>query len=250
MELIAVIFMIAGGIAIAVVVLVALAIANRENAGRVRPAGSAGSERDRIAASILVQILLLGGSSTDEAFRDVRRRAGLASPVTSGIDVANWGQTFAKVATPQQREWLLETAVQLISHRSTPVPLRQYSALLDLSFALGFQTDALARLRERYSFEYIDHARNGRPREADRAGGAAPLFVRDPREEQELLRVLGIEGTATRQVIISAYRRLAAQHHPDKFHGQADGIQSDATARFIEITRAYEALMAKYTADQ
>jgi hypothetical protein len=250
MELVAAILMIVGGIAIAVVVLVALAIAKREGGGNVRVAAAAGAERDRIAASILFQILLLGGTSTDEAFREVRRRAGLAAPVTAGIDVANWGETFASIATTAQREWLLETSVQLVAGKMTPVPLRQYSALLDLNFALGFHTDALARLRERYGFEYIDHARNGRPREADRTGGAAPLFERDSREERELLHVLGIEGKVTRQTIISTYRRLAAQHHPDKFHGQAADVQSDAAARFIEITRAYEALMVIHAQDQ
>src|SRR5437879_3285980 len=101
MELIAVIFMIAGGTAIAVVVVGALAIARHENDGRARASGTAGSERDRIAASILVQILLLGGAATEEALRDVRRRAGLAAPVTAGIDVANWGETFAGMATEQ-----------------------------------------------------------------------------------------------------------------------------------------------------
>ena len=39
---------------------------------------------------------------------------------------------------------------------------------------------------------------------------------------------------------------MAAQHHPDRVHGQSEAVQSDAAARFIEITRAYEALMAIY----
>src|SRR5207253_2067703 len=180
MELIAVIFMLVGGIAVAAFVLLAIAIAQRaEGRNGTATPSSASLERDRIAASLLFQILLLGGTATDEAFRDVRRRAGLAAPVTAGIDVTNWGETFASIAAPPQRAWLLEMAVQLIAVRATPVPLRQYSALLDLSFALGFQTDALAKLREQYGFEYIDHAKNARPREADHGGGAAPLFVRD-----------------------------------------------------------------------
>src|SRR5258708_2796597 len=184
MELIAIIVMIAGGIAIAIVVLLVLAIAKREDRANPRVTAGAAAERDRIAASILAQILLLGGSSTEDAYRDVRRRAGLAAPVTGGIDVSNWGQTFAGIASTEQREWLLETSVQLVTDRTKPIPLRQYSALLDLSFALGFQTDALAKLRERYGFDYVDHARNARPREADRAGGATPLFVRDRRDER------------------------------------------------------------------
>jgi len=244
MELIAVIFMIGAGIAVAVFVLAAVAIAQREGRGRgAGPRATPGAERDRIAASILYELLRLGGTSNDEALRDVRRRAGLGAPVTAGIDVSNWGATFAGMASPAQRAWLLEMAVQLIAGLTRPVPLRQYSALLDLNFALGFQTDALARLRERYGFVYVDHARNGRPRDADRAGGGAPLFVREQRDERELLVVLEIAGIPTRQTIISAYRKLAARHHPDRYHDAPDGIRAEAAAKFIEVTRAYEALL-------
>jgi DnaJ-domain-containing protein 1 len=142
------------------------------------------------------------------------------------------------VATDQQRRELLEVAVQLVAARS-PVPVRQYAALLDLSFGLGFQTDALARLRELYGFEYVDHAKEGRPPGADRE----PLFARAPRERTELLRILGLEVTPTRQELSAVYRRLVSQHHPDRFHGATAEAQTEASARFIEITRAYEELL-------
>src|SRR4029079_136064 len=119
------------------------------------------------------------------------RGAGIAAPVTKGIDVTSWADRYAQISTPQQRAGLLETAVQLVR---SPIPLRQYAALLDLSFGLGFHTDALAKLREVYGFEYVDHAKDARPREADRAGGATALFVRDETHTAEYLRVLEIEG--------------------------------------------------------
>ena len=242
-ELIAVAIMIAGGIGIAIFVLGAAAIAKAET-GRAEKGGL--PERDRIAASLLFQLTLYGGVAPGDALRMVRRIGGIPAPVTAGIDISNWGERFAQISTPEQRARLLETAVQIIAEPGTPVPLRQYSALLDLSFALGFQTDALARLRERYGFDYVDPAKYGRPRHADRAGGAAPLFVREPPNETELLRVLGIEGTVSRQTIITAYRKLAAQHHPDRFFGEPEEAQTVAAARFIEITRAYEALLLIY----
>jgi hypothetical protein len=239
-ELVAVILMIGAGIGVAGFVIVALAIAKGEAAqagggnGAKKP-----SDLEGVAASILFQLLLLGGGRPDDALREIRRRAGLLAPVTSGIDVASWGERFAHVAAPQQRAWLLDMAVQCIAARTTPVPLRQYSALLDLSFALGFQTDALARLREQYGFEYIDPARSGRTVERGVNASAPP--------RRELLSVLGIEEqAATRQVIIATYRRLAAQHHPDRVHLQSEDVQSAAAARFIEITRAYESLLALY----
>ena len=241
MELIAVLFMIVAGGALAAFVIAAVTIARRENDPREAP-----PQRDSIAASLLVHILRSGGLTADDAMRQVRRAAGLAAPVTGGIDVGNWAESYARVATPEQRTALLETAVQLVAARSGPVPLRQYAALLDLSFGLGFQTDALARLRERYGFEYVDHAKDARPRSADRGGGGAPLFLRPQTDRSALLRVLGIAGEPTRQELTAAYRRLVAQHHPDRYHGAAPDARDAAAARFMEITRAYEELLIHY----
>lgn len=235
--------MLAGGSALAVFAMAAMAIARREQGEAMVQAPP---PRDAIAASLLVQILVTGGMRDDEAMRRVRREGGLAAPITRGIDIANWAEAYARVSGQPQREMLLELAVRLLADRSEPVPIRQYAALLDLSFSLGFQTDALARLRELYGFTYVDHAKDGRPREADRAGGGAPLFVRDSRGEAELLRVLELDGAPSRQTIMSAYRKLAARHHPDRFFGQPEAMQTAAANRFIEVTRAYESLMNLY----
>ncbi len=241
MELILVILMIVAGGGIAVMVMIAIAAIQRTEPTVI----SSGPDRNSIAASILFQLLAAGGSQQSEALRELRS-VGVIAPVTGGIDIASWSERYAQLTGAEQRNWLLETAVQLIAKPGRPVPLRQYATLLDLSFSLGFQTDALAKLREQYGFDYVDHAKDARPREADRGGGAMPLFVRGSTDTAALLKILGIEGTPNRQIIISAYRRLAAQHHPDKVYGESANVQSDAAARFIEITRAYEALMATY----
>jgi hypothetical protein len=240
-ELLAVILMLASGGAIAIFVMIAASLARREAERGGGIPQRAIPERDRIAASLLFHVVSLGGVSNEVAMREVRRASGIAAPITSGIDVTNWGESYARISSAEQRASLLEIAVQLVASRGTLVPLRQYVALLDLSFALGFQTDALAKLREQYEFDYVDHAKDGRPREADRGAGRVTFFERD---ERELLRVLQIEGPVTRAAIISAYRRLVAQHHPDRFHSASQGEQEAAAARFIEITRAYEILLA------
>jgi DnaJ-domain-containing protein 1 len=245
MELFGVIFMIFAGGGIAVAAMVAIGAATRAKEGQQQTAQQS-PDRSAIAASILFNLLLLGGVAPDEALKEIRRKAGLLAPVTTAVDISSWAERFASITSPQQRQWLLETAVQLIANRERAVPLRQYAALLDLSFALGFQTDALAKLREQYGFDYVDHAKHARPREADRAGGATALFVRDTRNPHELLRVLGIDVEPTRPVIIAAYRKLVAQHHPDKVHDAGEAARSAAAARFIEITRAYETLMSIY----
>lgn len=234
--------LVAGG-AIAGFVAAAMAIARRENDRGGEPLPP---QRDAIAASLLFHVVSASGIGAEETLREIRRGAGLAAPVTRGIDVTSWAESYARISTAQQRIQLLETAVQLIAKAATPVPLRQYAALLDLSFGLGFQTDALARLRAVYGFDYIDHAKDARPRAADRAGGAAPLYVRGSGDAAPLLAILGISGKPTRQEISAAYRRLASQHHPDRFHAAADDARHEAATRFIEITRAYEELLLIY----
>ena len=242
MELVAVLVMIVAGGATAVFVLIALALAKSESQSRdAKP-----TDRDHLAASILFQILISGGATADDAIRRVRRGAGLGARITPGVDVTSWAESYARVATESARAQLLESAVQLSAARRGPIPLRQYATLLDLTFGLGFHSDALARLRDRYGFDYVDHAKDARPREADRGGGSIPLFVRDESHRVEWMRVLQIEGDPTRQTIIAAYRKLAAQHHPDRFHEQSDEVQRAEAARFIEITRAYEKLLALY----
>jgi len=236
------------GCGVAVGVMVALGAATkRYESGGQEPRIDGRADRERIAGSILYQLLLAGGDPPDVALRELRRKAGIGVPVTAGVDIASWGEAYTRVASRAEREGLLELAVRLIAARNVPVPVRQYAELLDLSFGLGFQTDALARLRVQYGFEYVDHAKDARPAEADRAGGRLTFFARDEREPGELLRVLGLEEPpASRQVIISAYRRLIAQHHPDRYHDQSADAQAGAAARFIEITRAYEALLTIY----
>jgi DnaJ-domain-containing protein 1 len=245
MELTVVIIMLAAGIGLAASIMISFAAAQREGGGAAR--ATLANDRNHIAASILFNLLIAGGAPADQAMREIRRGAGLAAPVTSSIDIASWSERYARMATFEERTWLLDTAVRLIADRTTPVPLRQYSSLLDLSFALGFQTDALAKLREVYGFDYVDNAKNGRPRSADREGMSKPLYSRDQRETSELLRLLGVEPPASRAIIIAAYRRLAAQHHPDKVFGEPADVQNAAAARFIEITRAYETLLALYS---
>jgi hypothetical protein len=245
-ELTAVIIMLAVGVGLAASIIITFAAAQREAEVNGANRANVTTDRNRIAASILFSLLQRGGTPGDQALREIRRGAGLAAPITASIDLVNWTERFAGLASAEQRRWLLDTAVRLVADRTTPVPLRQYSALLDISFSLGFQTDALARLRGEYGFDYVDHAKNARPQSADRGGVSTPLFSRDERGTSELLRILGIEGSATRAGIIATYRRLAAQHHPDKVFGQSAEVQTAAAARFIEITRAYETLLSIY----
>lgn len=240
MEIAALVFMLIAGGGLAVFVMFVAAMLRRESE-RAQGTAMTPPQSETIAASLLFHVLSAGGATDEAAMRQVRRGTGMAAPVTRGIDVSNWAESYSRESTPQQRKDLLEMAVRLVA-ASSPVPVRQYAALLDLSFGLGFQTDALARLRELYGFEYVDHAKDRRAK-AEREAGGAPLFVRGARPRQDLLRVLELSGTPTRVELSAAYRRLVLQHHPDRYHGASGEEQRSASARFIELTRAYEELL-------
>jgi len=57
--------------------------------------------------------------------------------------------------------------------------------------------------------------------------------------------VLEIAPGATKEEIKSAYRRLAAQYHPDKVQHLGEEFQVLAEARFKEIQQAYEELISR-----
>lgn len=241
MQLLAIAIVIVAGGALAALALTAFAISRAEQSrsGPVSP-----PDRASVEASILFHVVAAGGVPPDEAMRQIRREAGLAAPIIRGIDVCSWAASYARAASAAERAALLETTVRLVTRPARLIPLRQYASLLDLSFGLGFQTDALARLREAYGFDYVDHAKEARPRSADRSGGATRMFERQRGDAGEWRRMLGVGAGASLQEIAVAYRRLVSQHHPDRFHGASPEEESAAATRFIEITHAYEELTA------
>ena len=159
------------------------------------------------------------------------------------IDIGSWAEAYARRASADERRALLERAAGMAIGTTAVIPLAQYDALLELAFGLGFHPDALARLRARYQFEYVDHAKRGRPRSADRAGGATLFRSEEPGERDRLLRTLGLDREPTRGEIVAAWRRLAAENHPDRFHGREGEERDRAAARFIEVTEACERLL-------
>jgi tetratricopeptide (TPR) repeat protein len=58
--------------------------------------------------------------------------------------------------------------------------------------------------------------------------------------EKDYYRILGLDRTASKRDIIGAYRRLAAQYHPDKHQGNP--LADLAEEKFKEINEAYQAL--------
>ena len=242
MEFYLVVFMILGGMVLSGIVFGFLARADRhrqESETRTARFAAIGE----IEASIVYSVSLLGGASEEEVWHAMEREAGLQGSA-SVIDVPVWSDAYKRKTDLEARRVLLENVVRVVVAVTPTIPLVQYNALLELSFALGFKTDALARLRARYRFEYIDYARERRPREADRSGRET-FFRREDGSRETCLAELGLDETVSRHELIGTYRHLASEHHPDRFH-EADAEERLAAAdRFIRITEAYEGLLAE-----
>lgn len=195
--------------------------------------------RESIEASILCEILVCGGLNRRDAGEFLGSELHVAAPVIDGIDLQNWAEEYGVRYGPASAQQLLAAAVKAAVMTSAVVPLSQYNALLDLCFRLGLQTDSLARLRARYRFAYVDHARQNRPRSADRVRRTGARV-----DTSEMMKLLELNATPSRHEVVSAYRRLAAQCHPDRFHSSPADEQQVAAERFIRLTEAYETLLA------
>lgn len=233
--------MIGGGLVIALIVAAAIAL----RSGTSGSAAPRNPGREGIEASILFHVARAGGASRERALDIVRETRRAMVPVVEEIDLASWAESHRARYGPDEGKRLLEDAVRAALLTGTRLPVTQYDALVDLTFTLGFHSDVLSRLRAAHPFTYEDHARRGRPRSADRGGGAVPLFARASGPDRSvLLARLGLDREVPRSVLISVYRGLAARHHPDRFHDADVTAREEAAARFIEITDAYGKLMA------
>ncbi|MBI2215560.1 MAG: J domain-containing protein [Acidobacteria bacterium] len=201
---------------------------------------------ERIEAEVLMEVALRAGFDRARAMEIVRAHSGAECGSRGRIDITSWLEQYVKLVPLERREQLLELAVAVAVESGTPIGLAQYDALVEITFCLGFHSDSLARLRQKYGFEYVDWAKHGRPRDADRGGGGAtPLFDAVRRHDGDAnLGMLGLARGASRQDVIAAYRHLASECHPDRFHEASDAARAEAAARFREITRAYEELIA------
>lgn len=67
----------------------------------------------------------------------------------------------------------------------------------------------------------------------------------EDRDKWDPYQVLEIAPGASREEIKAAYRRLAAQYHPDKVQHLGKELQELAEARFKEIQQAYDELTGR-----
>lgn len=235
---------IAAALAASALVGMAVVRATRETSGR----GPVTVET--IEAELLLEVALRGEMPVDRALVVVKRFVEAECGKRGRIDIASWLEQYAKLAASDRRERFLESAVLVAMESGTTIALPQYDTLVELTFGLGFHSDALARLRQKHGFDYVDWAKHGRPRDADRGGGATPMF--DAARGQDAsanLETLGLAHGASRHDVAAAYRRLALECHPDRFHESTAEERTAAAERFRAVTRAYEELLAVTSTD-
>lgn len=86
---------------------------------------------------------------------------------------------------------------------------------------------------------------HGRPRARDRDDTipSIPVFDRDP-VRARALATLGLADGADRATVQRAFRRLAAEFHPDRFPAASTEDRASLMRRFAEFTAAYHSLVA------
>lgn len=89
----------------------------------------------------------------------------------------------------------------------------------------------VSRERDDLRVELVHEERNG--------GGVDFQRLRD-------LAMLGLDESATRQGIETAFRRLIKLHHPDRFNGQGEDERHAANRAFVLLRAAHDRLMAAY----
>ncbi|HTQ07060.1 MAG TPA: J domain-containing protein [Polyangiaceae bacterium] len=69
--------------------------------------------------------------------------------------------------------------------------------------------------------------------------------MRESSEREAAYRALGLEPGADDAHVRQAYRRLAAEHHPDRHPGASAAELRVLVREFTRLTAAYQAVSAK-----
>ncbi len=110
-----------------------------------------------IASTILCEVAVRGGVVLAVA-KPIAERDGGGVVSASPIDLESWAARFAELSGREERGQLLRKAVVNALASSSRLSISQYELLQQLSFALGFRTDALASLKRELGFEFDDHS--------------------------------------------------------------------------------------------
>lgn len=206
------------------------------------------SERRPSASTLFSSIVFevaRSGTASEEVVRNWMQGERLVPP-REAIDLSSWASAFERASPPEARSRLLAKCVEGALLSGRVIGSKQFHQIQDLAFSFGFHADEIHRLRDRYGFDYVDYAKERRPREADRAGGATSFFNRARGDDDSAdLVLLGFSAMPSRSALVSAYRRLVLENHPDRLHVSGSPEEEAAARKFIAITAAYERLLSR-----
>ena len=121
--------------------------------------------------------------------------------------------------------------------------INPYDLLPDFVLGLGWLDDLAAvglvlwwvsRLKRAYQTSSASSTYSGKGREA---------HGRQETSEEDPYKILGLQRGASKQEIRTAYRKLAAQYHPDKVQHLGAEFQELAHKKFVAIQKAYDTIM-------
>lgn len=185
--------------------------------GHLAKADGRVSESEIAAAERLMQRMALDAEGRKLAIASFQRGRH------QRLDAVEEVQRLRRVAAPSREELLeLLRALADFARKDGPMTLAERGLLERLAQAMGIPRE-----------EYADRA-GERPRSSDEPDLA------------QCYALLGIAPNVSDAELTRAWRRLLAQHHPDKLQGQgadAAGLRA-AEVRTRELRAAYERVMA------
>lgn len=155
------------------------------------------------------------------------------------------------VLEPTRRAGEILVTERLANEALVGAALRwQLRARLDALFRLsdGQVRFHVRRGRERSRLSTVLTPRDflhGRRRARADGGSSATGMLREEAEKEAAYRVLGLEPGADAASVRQAYRRLAAEHHPDRHPGASVEELRALVQRFTRLTAAYQTVSTK-----
>lgn len=155
------------------------------------------------------------------------------------------------VLEPRRRAGEILVAERLANEALVQAALRwQLRARLEAVFRV---TDGQVRFHVRRSRERKEAPQmltpreflHGRRRARSDGGSRATGMARELEEKRAAYRLLGLEPGADAASVRQAYRRLAAEHHPDRHPGASPEKLRELVQTFTRLTAAYQ-LVARH----
>lgn len=120
-----------------------------------------------------------------------------------------------------------------------------YDIIPDFVFGPGWLDDLAVLGLVFWWVSRLKRAAVGSANTSSGSSGPGPVPPGDRKEEENPYTVLGVEPGASGEEIKTAFKKLAAQYHPDKVQHLGEDFQKLAHEKFVAIQKAYSELTKK-----